>query len=148
MNSINKISVVQFRNYSSASFGFPAPVTCITGPNGSGKTNLLDAVYYLCYTKSYFSSYQQNSVQSGMDGFRVSGTFVRNEREEIISCRWKAGKKEIYKNEIEYEKITDHIGIYSAVMIAPDDTELINGSSELRRKWVDSILGQVDKAYL
>ena len=140
--------MVQFRNYSAASFGFPAPVTCIAGPNGSGKTNLLDAIYYLCYTKSYFSAYQQNSVQSGMDGFRVTGNFIRNEREEIISCKWKGGKKEIYKNEIEYEKITDHIGIYSAVMIAPDDTELINDSSELRRKWVDSILGQVDKTYL
>lgn len=148
MNSINKISLLQFRNYSSAAFDFPAPVTCITGPNGSGKTNLLDAVYYLCYTKSYFSAYQQNSVQNGFDGFRVTGVFNRLGKEEIISCKWKAGKKEIYKNDVEYEKITDHIGVYSAVMIAPDDTELINGGSELRRKWVDGILSQVDKTYL
>ena len=148
MNSIIKITLLQFRNYTSGSFDFPAPVTCISGLNGSGKTNLLDAVYYLCYTKSYFSAYQQNSVQNGTDGFRVTGVFNRKGREETISCKWKAGKKEIYANEVEYEKITDHIGIYSAVMIAPDDTELINGSSELRRKWVDSILGQVDKTYL
>jgi DNA replication and repair protein RecF len=148
LNRINKITLLQFRNYSSASFEFTAPVTCIAGANGSGKTNLLDAVYYLCYTKSYFSAYQQNSVQNGMDGFRVTGEFTRLEKNETISCKWKAGKKEIYKDEVEYEKITDHIGVYSAVMIAPDDTELINGSSELRRKWVDSILGQVDKAYL
>ena len=148
MNSINKITLLQFRNYSSAVFEFPAPVTCITGPNGSGKTNLLDAVYYLCYTKSYFSAYQQNSVQNGLDGFRVTGVFTRNGKEETISCKWKAGKKEIYKNDVEYDKLTDHIGTYSAVMIAPDDTELINDSSELRRKWVDGILGQVDKTYL
>ncbi len=148
LNSINKITLVQFRNYSSATFEFTAPVTCITGANGSGKTNLLDAVYYLCYTKSYFSAYQQNSVQNGMDGFRVTGVFDRKGRAETISAKWKAGKKEIYNNEVEYEKITDHIGTYSAVMIAPDDTELINGSSELRRKWVDGILGQVDKVYL
>ena len=83
-----------------------------------------------------------------MDGFRVTGEFKRDGREEIISCKWKAGKKEIYKDDAEYEKITDHIGVYSAVMIAPDDTELINGSSELRRKWVDSILAQADKNYL
>ena len=140
--------MLQYRNYPAATFDFPAPVTCIAGANGSGKTNLLDAVYYLCYTKSYFSAYQQNSVQNGLDGFRVTGGFTRNGREENISCKWKAGKKEIYANEVEYEKITDHIGIYSAVMIAPDDTELINGSSELRRKWIDSILGQVDKTYL
>ncbi len=148
MNTINKITLVQYRNYSSARYAFPTLVTCITGPNGSGKTNLLDAVYYLCYTKSYFTSYQQNTVQNGMDGFRVAGTFRRNDTDEEIICKWRGGKKEIYKNEVEYEKITDHIGVYSAVMIAPDDTELINGSSEQRRKWIDSILGQVDKTYL
>jgi len=148
LSTINKITLVQYRNYSSANYEFSAPVTCITGANGSGKTNLLDAVYYLCYTKSYFSAYQQNSVQNGFDGFRVTGGFDRAGNAETISCKWKAGKKEIYKNEVEYEKITDHIGIYSAVMIAPDDTELINGSSELRRKWIDGILGQVDKTYL
>jgi DNA replication and repair protein RecF len=148
LNSINKITLLQFRNYSSSVFEFQAPVTCITGANGSGKTNLLDAVYYLCYTKSYFSAYQQNSVQNGLDGFRVTGMFTRDRKEEYISCKWKAGKKEIYKNEVEYEKVTDHIGTYSAVMIAPDDTELINDHSELRRKWMDGILGQVDKPYL
>jgi DNA replication and repair protein RecF len=146
--TINKISLVQFRNYTSAVYDFPAQVTCITGPNGSGKTNLLDAVYYLCYTKSYFSAYQQNSVQNGMDGFRVSGKFHKSGSTDTISCKWKAGKKEIYKNDAEYEKITDHIGAYSAVMIAPDDTELINEHSDLRRKWIDSILGQADRQYL
>ena len=148
MNTINKISLVQFRNYSTAAFGFEAPVTCITGPNGSGKTNLLDAVYYLCYTKSYFSAYQQNSVQSGLDGFRVTGMFDKRGKPETISCKWKTGKKEIFKDNVEYEKITDHIGAYSAVMIAPDDTELINEHSELRRKWVDGILSQVHREYL
>jgi len=123
-------------------------VTCITGANGSGKTNLLDAVYYLCYTKSYFTSLQQNNAQSGLDGFRVTGGFTRMERPEIVSCRWKAGKKEVSRNDVPYEKITDHIGMYAAVMIAPDDTELINGGSELRRKWIDSILGQTDRNYL
>lgn len=83
-----------------------------------------------------------------MDGFRVTGTFCRGDRTEVISCKWKGGKKEIYKNDVEYEKITDHIGAWSAVMIAPDDTELINGGSEQRRKWVDSILSQTDKTYL
>jgi DNA replication and repair protein RecF len=148
LNSINKISLLQFRNYTSATYEFQASVTCIAGPNGSGKTNLLDAVYYLCYTKSYFSAYQQNSVQGGTDGFRVTGHFNRDGKEEVISCKWKAGKKEIYKNNVEYEKLTDHIGAWSAVIIAPDDTELINGGSEQRRKWIDSILGQTDRAYL
>jgi DNA replication and repair protein RecF len=166
LNTIKNITLVQFRNYSSGSFAFAEPITCITGPNGSGKTNLLDAVYYLCYTKSYFSSYQQNSVQKGMDGFRVEGTLMRAEsgeqragnenvgrimgsgREEIIACKWKQGKKELSADGVEYEKLTDHIGKYAAVMIAPDDMELINDGSELRRKWVDSILSQTDREYL
>jgi DNA replication and repair protein RecF len=145
---IKKITLIQFRNYLSAAFEFPAAVTCIAGANGAGKTNLLDAVYYLCYTKSYFSAYQQNSARNGFDGFRVTGVFTNGTRDEAITCKWKAGKKEVFNNDKEYEKITDHIGAYSAVMIAPDDTELLNGGSELRRKWIDGILGQVDKEYL
>jgi DNA replication and repair protein RecF len=148
LNTIQKISLLHFRNYSSASFEFTAPVTCITGPNGSGKTNLLDAVYYLCYTKSYFSAYQQNTVQNGMDGFRVSGIFEKGGRKETISCKWKGGKKEVFRNDVEYEKVADHIGAYSAVMIAPDDMELINEHSEQRRKWIDGILSQVSRDYL
>ena len=148
MNNLKKISLIQFKNYPSASFLFQNKVTCITGANGSGKTNLLDAVYYLCYTKSYFSAYQQNSVQTGTDGFRVSGVFTNTVgKEETISCKWKAGKKEVFNGAQEYEKLTDHIGKYAAVIIAPDDTELINGGGELRRKWLDSILCQVDKTY-
>lgn len=148
MKNITKIKLLQFRNYTSSTFEFPTAITCITGPNGSGKTNLLDAVYYLCYTKSYFSAYQQNSAQNGTDGFRVTGVFDNLGETDTINCKWKAGKKEVSRNEAEYEKVTDHIGAYSAVMIAPDDTELINEHSELRRRWVDSILGQADRAYL
>ncbi|MBS1587855.1 MAG: DNA replication/repair protein RecF [Bacteroidetes bacterium] len=148
MNTLRKITLFQFRNYSTAGFEFNAPVTCITGLNGSGKTNLLDAVYYLCYTKSYFSAYQQNSVQHGVDGFRVEGLFTKDDRTETISCKWKQGKKDITADGVEYERPTDHIGKYAAVMIAPDDMELVNEGSEGRRRWVDSILGQVDREYL
>jgi DNA replication and repair protein RecF len=148
LNTIKKITLIQFRNYSSSSFDFIAPITCITGPNGSGKTNLLDAIYYLCYTKSYFSAYQQNSVKNGTDGFRVEGVFGKDEeRVEVISCKWKGGKKEICADGSEYEKLQDHIGKYAAVMIAPDDMELINDGSEVRRKWIDSILSQTNKDY-
>ncbi|XZF15793.1 DNA replication/repair protein RecF [Chitinophagaceae bacterium MMS25-I14] len=148
LTAIQKISLTQFRNYPSAVFDFTAPVTCITGPNGSGKTNLLDAVYYLCYTKSYFTAYQQNVVQSGTDGFRLEGVFSSDGRQETVSCKWKQGKKELVCGGVEYDRVAEYIGRYSAVMIAPDDLELINGGGELRRKWIDSILGQVDKSYL
>ncbi|MCB9045967.1 MAG: DNA replication/repair protein RecF [Chitinophagales bacterium] len=148
MKSLKKITLAQFRNYSAASYAFSARITCITGPNGSGKTNLLDAIYYLCYTKSYFSAYQQNTAQSGTDGFSVRGEFEHADAPETIACKWQQGKKEVSANNVEYEKVTDHIGKYAAVMIAPDDLELLNGSSEQRRKWVDSILFQTDKDYM
>ena len=124
MNTLSQISLVQFRNYGLAHFAFNAPVTCVTGPNGSGKTNLLDAVYYLCYTKSYFTGTQQLLVHRGFDGFRVEGTFEQ-ERREVIRCKWQAGKKEVWANGVPYERITDHIGKYAAVMIAPDDLLLM-----------------------
>lgn len=148
MKALKKITLVQFRNYSAANYEFSARITCITGANGSGKTNLLDAIYYLCYTKSYFTSYQQNTAQSGTDGFRVTGVFDNIKGTEQIACKWQQGKKEIFADEVLYDKITDHIGKYAAVIIAPDDLELINGASELRRKWVDSILCQADRQYL
>lgn len=147
MNTLTKITLTQFRNYARASFTFPQTITCITGPNGSGKTNLLDAVYYLCYTKSYFSASQQHTAQSGTDGFRVEGAF-KGERTEVITCKWQAGKKEIAADGVAYERPADHIGKYAAVMIAPDDMELINGGSEGRRKWIDGILSQTGREYL
>lgn len=145
---IKHITLVQFRNYTAASFSFNSPVTCITGANGTGKTNLLDAVYYLCYTKSYFTASQQNITQKGTDGFRVEGVFNNGLKNETIACKWQGGRKIVLADCVEYEKPTDHIGKYAAVMIAPDDMELVNDGSELRRRWMDGILGQVDRQYL
>lgn len=147
MSHLQQISLTQFRNYTYNSFQFDRRITCITGANGCGKTNLLDAVYYLCYTKSYFTAQQQHAVQSGTDGFRLQGTFEGGDKREIITCKWQAGKKEVAANGVEYERVADHIGKYAAVMIAPDDMELINDGSELRRKWIDGILCQTDKQY-
>lgn len=149
MSFISKISLTQFRNYTQRSFEFTQRITSISGPNGSGKTALLDAVYYLCYTKSYFSAQQQFSVQHGSDGFRVHGIFNQdNGSQESISCIWRGARKEVLSNGQPYEKIAAHIGRFAAVMIAPDDMALINEGSELRRRWVDSILCQTDKNYL
>lgn len=147
LSHLQQISLTQFRNYSFNSFDFTRRITCITGANGCGKTNLLDAVYYLCYTKSYFTAQQQHAAQSGTDGFRLQGTFEGVKKPEIITCKWQAGKKEIAANGVEYERVADHIGKYAAVMIAPDDMELVNDGSELRRKWIDGILSQADKQY-
>ena len=148
LSILSKIDLYSFRNYASASFRLQQGVICIAGPNGSGKTNLLDAIYYLCYTKSYFTPFQQSLAQTGTDGFRITGLFKSADADIQIACRWKEGKKTVTRDGIEYERVKEHIGSYAAVMIAPDDIEIINGGSELRRKWMDGILSQCDANYL
>lgn len=144
LSFLHKIALTQFRNFAADTFSFGSAVVGITGLNGVGKTNLLDAIYYLCYTKSYFQSRELNNVQHGTAGFRIEGRFGA---EEIV-CKWKEGKKSIAHEGVPYEKVTEHIGKYTAVMIAPDDIELINEGSELRRKFIDGLLSQSDPFYL
>ena len=148
MLSLSHLRLVQYRNYTDAVHDIAAPVTCITGPNGSGKTNLLDAAYLLCYSKSYFTSFHQQAAQHGADGFRVEGLMTHDGHPETIVCKWKDGLKEISRDGVAYDRVQDYIGRHTAVMIAPDDLELINGGSELRRRWVDAVLGQTSPGYL
>ena len=149
MLHLNHISLVQFKNYGSADFSFEAPVIAITGRNGVGKTYLLDAIYYLCFTKSYFGTSDQAQVQTGMQGFRVAGKLSNDEAGYDVDIILREnGKKEISCSGALYEKFSAHIGKFPAVMIAPDDIELINGSSEIRRRFLDTILCQTDSDYL
>lgn len=148
MTALRKITITQFRNYDYQSFIFESPLIGITGLNGSGKTNLLDAIYYLCYTKSYFQNKESNNVQNGKEGFRLEGQFTENGTGQTVTCIWREGKKSISLDHVPYEKVTDHIGRYNAVMIAPDDVSIINESSELRRRYMDAILAQRDPQYL
>jgi len=145
---LRKISLFQFRNYAQSSYELDFPVTCICGKNGSGKTNLLDAVYTLCYTKSYFSATVLPTVMQGSDAYRIEGLFQNAEKMESVICKYKNAKKEISCSGMIYEKQSEHIGKYAAVMVAPDDIEMINEGSELRRKFIDGILSQCDKKYL
>lgn len=157
MPLLRKITLTQYRNFSLRTFDCTAPIVGLTGFNGSGKTNLLDAIYYLCYTKSYFQSREVNNVQHGTEGFRIEGVLQEAPflpgsdpvaDPTTISCTWKEGKKTIQVNGAAYEKITDHIGKYAAVMIAPDDIGLINEGSDLRRKFMDGLLAQSNPRYL
>lgn len=152
LSFLSQIILTQFRNFDLESFSFDAPVVGIAGKNGVGKTNLLDAIYYLCYTKSYFQNKELANAQNGSDGFRIEGIWKPALSPAGPSghtiCVWREGKKTVRENEEEYTRITEHIGKYNAVMIAPDDTELINGGSELRRKFMDGLLAQSDTRYL
>ncbi|HVI43323.1 MAG TPA: DNA replication and repair protein RecF [Chitinophaga sp.] len=145
---IKKISLVQFKNYSQQQYLFHKRIVGITGRNGSGKTNLLDAIYYLCFTRSYFTSSESQNTQYDTNGFRLEGLLERGQQEEKIVCTVKEGRKEIALNDDKYDRFSRHIGQFPAVMIAPDDADIILGGSEERRKWLDTLLSQLYPDYL
>jgi len=148
LQRLRSITLTQFRNYTFRHFDLDAPVVAISGNNGVGKTNLLDAVYYLCFTKSYFQSKEINNVQEGKEGFRVEGLFGDRKIQEKSTLIWKEGKKRLLEDEVPVEKLTSYIGKHTALMIAPDDIELVNGASAVRRKFFDGLLSQADPLYL
>ncbi len=146
---LSKISLTQFKNYRFFAFDFNERVIGICGLNGKGKTNLLDAVYYCCFTRSYFSKSDVLNIQFDNDGFRLEAYLEKQEQKQKIICINRVtGKKEIFLNDILYEKFSQHIGRFPAVMIAPDDIELITGGSEERRRFMDTVLSQMDAEYL
>lgn len=155
MLHLDKIQLTQFKNYNSSSFEFSARVTGICGNNGMGKTNLLDAIYYICFTKSYFSKSESLNVGFGFDGFRLEANIcqigndqVKEQHFNVISTLKPGNKKEIFLNSVPYEKFSHHLGKFPCVMIAPDDVELISGNSDGRRKFIDTVLSQTDAEYL
>ncbi len=149
MFQFSSIKLTQFRNYSFQQFSFNKRIVGICGPNGSGKTNLLDALYYLCFTKSYFSRPDSTSVQQGASGFRVDGMLSNGaEMLQLVCILRESGRKEFSVNNEIYKKFSLHIGKYPGVMIAPDDVQLITGSSEERRSFIDTILSQLSPVYL
>lgn len=149
MLSFDHIVLTQFRNYLFQSFDITERLVGICGPNGSGKTNFLDAVHYLCFTKSYFSRPDSQSVYQGLQGFRIEGEAKLDEETFKIVCILRENnRKEFFLDDDEYKKFSLHIGRFPCVMIAPDDVELITGSSEERRKFIDTILSQLNPSYL
>ncbi len=146
---LQSISLLQFKNYTNRKFSFTKQVIGICGNNGHGKTNLLDAIHYLCFTKSYFTRTDANCVQAGQQGFRLEGEFVVQSQVEKATCLLReTGKKEFAINGQQYDKFSQHIGRYPCVIIAPDDAVLITGGSEERRRFMDSLLSQLDATYL
>jgi DNA replication and repair protein RecF len=149
MLSLKSIALLQFKNYTNRSFSFEERLVGICGNNGVGKTNLLDGIHYLCFTKSYFSRTDSNNVQQGKNGFRIEGNFdISGATEKTICILRETGKKEFSVNGQAYDKFSLHIGRYPCVIIAPDDAVLITGGSEERRRFIDALLSQLDPEYL
>lgn len=148
MLKLHSISLTQFKNYSNRSFHFNERIVGICGNNGVGKTNLLDAIHYLCFTKSYFTRDNLN-IQNGQQGFRIDGELELNGNKENVVCVLReTGKKEFSVDNDSYEKFAAHIGRYPCVIIAPDDIQIITDGREERRRFLDALLSQLDKDYL
>jgi len=146
---LQKLSVINFKNYSEAELNFSHTVNAFTGNNGAGKTNLLDAIHYLSLCKSYFNPIDIQQIRQGEDLFMIQGTFNKDENKEVIFCGLKrAQKKKIKRNKKEYQRLADHIGLFPLVMISPNDISLIIEGSEERRKFIDNVISQTDSFYL
>lgn len=146
---LKEISLLGFKNYEQSEAHFSHRVNCLTGPNGEGKTNVLDAIYYLAFCKSYFNPIDSQNIRHNDAFFMIQGLFSTEDGSTEIYCAQKRGqKKQFKKNKKEYERLADHIGYIPLVMISPYDSELIEGGSESRRKFIDSVISQYNKSYL
>lgn len=146
---LNTLSLVNYKNFESESFTFDHKINCFVGPNGVGKTNVLDAIYHLSFGKSYFNPIATQNIKHGEEFFVVDGIFEKEDRTEKIIVSLKKGQKKLIKrNGKMYDKFSDHIGFIPLVIISPADRDLIIEGSETRRKFIDSVISQSDKTYL
>ncbi len=146
---LKKISLFNYKNFSEANFAFDTKINCFVGKNGIGKTNVLDAIYHLSYGKSYFNPLAVQNIKHGEEFFVIDAEIEKENRVEQIVCSLKKGQKKILKrNGKVYDKFSDHIGFIPLVIISPADRDLIIEGSETRRKFMDSVISQLDSHYL
>lgn len=146
---LKSLSVVNFKNYADAELDFCPGANCLVGDNGSGKTTVLDAIHYLSFCKSYFNHIDSQNIKYDEGFFLLQARIERHGEEDKLSCGVKPGqKKQFRRNDKEYSRLADHIGRYPAVMLTPNDIDLIKEGSEVRRKFIDSIVSQYSREYL
>lgn len=146
---LQELRLFNFKNYAEASLKFDQPLTCFLGNNGSGKTNLLDAMHFLSFTKSAINPTDSQNIKLGETQFMIKGIFSTNGKTKEVICSFQQGqKKTIREDGQDCIKFSEHVGKYPVVLIAPQDIELIWDGSEVRRKFFDSLLSQIDHGYL
>lgn len=146
---LKSLSLINYKNFDSASFEFDPKINCLVGHNGVGKTNVMDSIYHLSFGKSYFNPITSQNINHQADFFLIDGTVQKDQREEHIIVSAKRGQKKVIKrNNKPYEKFSEHIGFVPAVIISPGDRDLIIEGSETRRKFMDGVISQSDQEYL
>ena len=146
---LENISLTCFKNYAECTLNFSPDINCILGPNGSGKTNMLDAIHYLSLTKSAFNTIDQQNIKHQQEFFSIRGTFVQDQKNYRVQCSCQYGsKKTVKKDNVVYTRLSDHVGLFPSVLITPYDTDILREGSAIRRKFMDSIISQVDAQYL
>lgn len=156
---LNNISIVNYRNIKAATLDFSPKMNCFIGHNGAGKTNVLDAIYYLSFCRSAQNPIDSQVITHGEDFFVIDGSFD-SEMDAVADCTDEAAPVKIYvgmkrgtkkhfkRNKKEYKRLSDHIGLIPLVMVSPADTLLIDGGSEERRRLMDMVISQYDHSYL
>jgi DNA replication and repair protein RecF len=144
-----KLSLINFRNYAEIILDFSPKFNCFAGNNGTGKTNLLEAIYYLSFCKSFSNPIDTQNIMFDQDMFMIQGQYKVNGQEDELYCGVKRQQRKAFKrNKKEYDRLSDHIGLYPLVLISPGDTQLILGGSDERRKFVDGVISQYNHDYL
>lgn len=147
---LRDISILHYRNIETANLTLSPRMNCLIGHNGAGKTNFLDAVYYLSFCRSAFNSIDSQVMQHEAEFFMLEG-YYENEQgtPERIHCSMKRGsKKHVKRNQKEYKRLSAHIGLIPLVFVSPADSFLIDGGSEERRKLMDMVIAQYDPGYI
>ena len=150
MPVLEKIVISDFRNIELQEIEFSPNVNCISGNNGEGKTNLLDSIYYLSMTKSAFATSDKFNFRHGTDEFSIAGTY---RMENGLSSRFalkmnSKGEKKVRRDDKPYAKVSEHIGVLPVVMVSPADISMVSESGEERRRFMNSVLSQMDREYM
>lgn len=147
---LKKISIINYKNIKSASLELSPKINCFIGHNGEGKTNFLDAVYYLSFCRSAYTSVDSQVICHDGDFFMLEGLYeTDNGDEESIYCGMKRGvKKHFKRNKKEYKRLSQHIGLIPLIFVSPSDTMLIEGGGDERRRLMDVVISQYDNTYI
>lgn len=150
MPVLEKIVISDFRNIQLQEIDFSPNINCISGNNGEGKTNLLDAIYYMSMTKSAFASSDKFNFRHGTEEFSLAGTYrMPNGLSSRFALKMSSkGEKKVKRDDKFYQKVSEHVGVLPVVMVSPADVSMVSESGDERRRFVNAVLSQMDREYM